>query len=652
MCGIAGILDPRGGMRSDELLDVATTMVDTLSHRGPDDGGAWADESAGVALASRRLAVVDLSHEGHQPMTSADGRWTITFNGEIYNHLGLRKRLEAEGARFRGHSDTEVLLTALLHWGLARTLSLLNGMYAIAAWDSDHRTLSLIRDRLGEKPLYYGMVDGALIFGSELKALRAVKAFSPTVDRRVLAEFFRLSRVPAPSSIYEGVNQLMPGSMLNVTHETCRRGQLHPSRYWSATTVACEGASNVVAAQPEALVDELEDLLGDAVALRLNADVPVGVFLSGGIDSSTVVALMRARTSGSVRSFTIGFDEAGYDESSHAREIARHLGTDHTEHRLTVDDAAEVISLLPKIYDEPFADASQIPTYLVSKLARRHVTVALSGDGGDELFGGYNRHVMSGTLRRVASRVPVPARRAAARLLAAPSPAAWDRLFRQISHLLPAKANIRIPGLKMQKLASVLPAATSLELYAALASTWRDPTSLVLGTEHGPSTQESWVAPPLPDVASEMMYLDLISYLPDDILVKLDRASMAVSLEARVPMLDHRVVEFAWRIPTSLKIQQGSGKWILRQLLARHVPPALFERAKAGFGLPIGAWMRGPLRPWAEGLLSPERLSREGYLRPGAVREVWTAHLAGRRDETDRLWAVLMFQAWLESHSG
>ncbi len=654
MCGFAGLLDPGGARGGDELAALARSMADTLGHRGPDDAGAWADPEAGIALGSRRLAVIDLSAEGHQPMVSRSGRFVVAYNSEIYNFGALRTRLESAGAQFRGRSDTEVLLEAIDSWGLRETLQELNGMFAFALWDRADRRLHLVRDRLGEKPLYYGWVGPALVFGSELKALRRFPAFGAAIDRRTLARYLGLSCVPAPYTIYEGIRQLLPGSMVTISKDAQGRrlGVAETETYWSAFEVAAAGASRPDTDRPFEVVDRLEELLGDAVAMRLQADVPVGAFLSGGIDSSTIVALMRARSRGTVRSFTIAFEDLAYDESAHAAAVARHLGTDHTEFRLTANDAREVIPKLPALYDDPFADASQIPTYLVSRLAREHVTVSLSGDGGDELFGGYNRHAWGGPIWRAASRLPVPVRRAMAGVLTSVSPSRWDAFFDRWGALLPPRARLRIPGLKMQKLAAVLPARSPEELYQILASTWLHPGRLVrgLGDLEDPSATDRAVPAELEDLASRMMYLDLVTYLPDDILVKLDRATMGVSLESRVPMLDHRVVEFAWQIPVGLKIRNRTGKWILREVLRRYVPDELVDRPKAGFGLPVGAWLRGSLRPWAEGLLAPDRIDAEGYLDARLVSDCWSQHLSGRRDLEAQLWAVLMFQAWLEAY--
>ncbi|MGH9291707.1 MAG: asparagine synthase (glutamine-hydrolyzing) [Acidimicrobiales bacterium] len=650
MCGFAGLFDLRQQHDAGALKATAAAMAATLVHRGPDDAGTWADPDAGVALGSRRLAVIDLSAEGHQPMTSESGRYVLAYNGEIYNFASLRHRLEGLGARYSGHSDTEVLLSAIEHWGIDKALSELNGMFAFALWDRREGALTLARDRLGEKPLYFGWAGSVLVFGSELKALLSFPGFRPELDRAALALYFALSRVPAPHTIYEGVFKLRPGTLLVVPAGAPGRGPEAARAYWSAAEVAAEGASHPLRAPVPELVDTLEETLGDAVELRLNADVPVGVFLSGGIDSSTVVALMCSRAGGAVRSFTIGSQDPAYDESRHAAAVARHLGTEHTELLLSAPDTREVIAKLAHIYDEPFADSSQIPTYLVSRLARGQVTVALSGDGGDELFGGYNRHTFGPPILRAMGRVPDPFRRALARILTAPSPSSWDAFFARFGALLPRRARMRIPGIKVQKLARVLAVNGTDALYRMVASTWQEGSLPMLGRE----PEDPFGLPPVPieldDEASRMMYLDLVSYLPDDILVKLDRATMAVSLESRVPMLDHRVVELAWRIPAEVKIKGTTGKWILRELLRRHVPSDLVERPKSGFGLPIGAWLRGPLRSWADELLARERLDAEGYLDSAAVHSCWQEHLGGTGDRTDKLWAVLMFEQWLETY--
>lgn len=654
MCGFAGLLDT-APHREGELDDLATSMATTLRHRGPDDGGTWSDASAGVALGSRRLAVIDLSASGHQPMVSSTGRYVIAYNGEIYNHKAIARRLRATGWQPRGHSDTEVLLAAVEAWGLRAALREANGMFAFALWDRDRRRLYLARDRLGEKPLYYAWLGSALVFGSELKALRAWPGFRAEVDRGALALYLRHNCVPAPHTIFEGVSKLPPAAVLSVgAAEMARRGA-EPAAYWSARAVAEGGVAVTATASPSPpeVVDEVEGLLKEAVGMRMDADVALGAFLSGGIDSSTVAALMQASSSRPIRTFTVGFAEAGYDESADAAAVARHLGTDHTPVRLGPSDAIDVIPSLPAIYDEPFADSSAIPTYLVSRLARERVTVTLSGDGGDELWGGYNRHTVSGPLWSLSRRVPLSARRSLARALRAIPPASWDTAFDRAGPWLPRRARLRNPGTKIHKLAAVLPASDPEDLYRTLVSHWKQPARVALGAVEAPSLLAAGMPAGVGgDLAAQMMYLDLVTYLPDDILVKLDRAAMAVSLETRVPMLDHRLVELAWRVPTSTKIVGGVGKWPLRQVLRRYVPAGLVERPKMGFGLPLGDWLREPLRPWAEELLGERRLRAEGYLEADIVRSAWADHLDGGVDLGHELWDVLSFQAWLEEWRG
>ncbi|MBL8482425.1 MAG: asparagine synthase (glutamine-hydrolyzing) [Rhodocyclaceae bacterium] len=645
MCGIAGILG--GDLRGDALLSACRAMTDAIASRGPDDQGHWLDATAGVALGHRRLSILDLSPAGHQPMRSASGRYVMVFNGEIYNHLEMRRELllAQSAPQWRGHSDTETLLAGIDAWGLEQTIRRSTGMFALALWDTQQKTLSLARDRLGEKPLYYGWQGEGrahcLMFASELKALRAHPAFGGRVSRDALALFMRHNYVPAPHSIYTGIYKLPPASIL-VLDRAGRGGA--PVAYWSAPHPATRGAPVVPA--PQQAVDELDVLLRDAVRQQMVADVPLGAFLSGGIDSSTVVALMQAQASRQVRTFSIGFDIAGYDEAVHARRVAEHLGTEHTELYVTAEQALKVIPRLPAVYDEPFADSSQIPTLLVAQLARAQVTVALSGDGGDELFGGYARYVLAARLWRRLEALPAALRKFAARLITAVPPQVWSGMGALVSSRL-----ARL-GDRLHKGAGVLASSDIDRLYLGLVSHWDEPAALVLG-----STEPATVLngkPPLLDGLDEverMMALDLVTYLPDDILVKVDRAAMAVSLETRIPLLDHRVVEFAWSLPLSLKLRDGAGKWILRQVLYRHVPPALIDRPKMGFGVPLDSWLRGPLRNWAEALLEPERLGREGWFDPAPIRRKWAEHLSGRRNWAYHLWDVLVFQAWLEAQA-
>lgn len=619
-------------------------MTSTLRHRGPDDGGVWADAARGVALGSRRLAVIDLSPSGHQPMVGMNGRLVLTYNGEIYNFVRIRRALEGEGCRFRGHSDTEVLLEATARWGLHETLRRSEGMFALALWDAASGCLHLARDRLGEKPLYYGWLGNTFVFGSELKVLAAHPDWKPEVDRQALLDFFRLGYTPAPRSIYAGIHKLLPGTTVSLD---VSNGHLRePESYWSLVDAAMPGRRTV--RKPEEAVDALEDILSDAVASRMVADVPVGAFLSGGVDSSLVVALMQRSSSRAVRTFTVGFDDPSYDESADAARVAHHLGTEHAELRLTAADALAVVPELPSIYDEPFADWSQIPTLLVSRFARQQVTVALSGDGGDELFGGYNRYSLGLALWARMTSVPLPARRALSRLIAALPTASLDPALRLVGRALPPRLQVRTPGNKLRKLGEALPVASLDELHSTLVALWRDPAELVLGSS-GVVFEATSLAPEmLVEPVERMMFSDTVRYLPDDILVKLDRASMAVSLEARVPLLDRRVVEYAWTLPPDQRLRAGVGKWILRQVLHRYVPAELVDRPKMGFGLPLGDWLRGPLRDWAASLLDPRRIADEGYLASEVVERIWKIHQSGRQDQEHLLWSVLAFEAWLE----
>lgn len=630
----------------------ARRMTDTLGHRGPDDGGVWVDDAAGIAIGHRRLSILDLSCAGHQPMRSADGRYIIAFNGEIYNHKDLRRRLEAErtSAGWIGESDTETLLAAFGAWGIRETLRAVVGMFAIALWDRRDRILTLARDRMGEKPLYYGWQKGTLLFASELKALRGHPAFCTEIDRGALTLYVRHGYVPAPHSIYRGIHKLSPGSYLHV--RVCR-GEVtsaEPIAYWSLLEAIDAGRDNPFDGSDTEAVDLLEQTLRTAVETQRLADVPVGVFLSGGIDSSTVVALMQKVCSAPARTFTIGFDEAGYNEATHAKAIARHLGTHHTELYVRAEQARDAIPRMPEIYCEPFADSSQVPTFLLSQLTRRHVTVALSGDAGDELFGGYSRYVLSHTIWGRAQRVPLGARRALSRVVASAPRGALDAAFAVVRPFLARRLRLSRPGEQAHKLAGLLTAANGEEFYRRLVSTWSDPVAVVLGGSEPRTllqTPEEW--PASDSFEHWMMAMDARTYLPDDILVKVDRAAMANSLETRVPFLDHRVVELAWRLPLRLKIRDGVGKWIVRQVLYRHLPAALVERPKMGFGVPIDSWLRGPLRDWAESLLDQKRLLQDGYFDPAPIRRTWGEHLTGRINRQHQLWPVLMFQAWLDS---
>jgi asparagine synthase (glutamine-hydrolysing) len=645
MCGLIGFCDTSRRTGHAELETVATRMADTLHHRGPDDGGVWADAKAGVALGHRRLSIVDLSPEGHQPMHSACGRYVITFNGEIYNYLDIRSELDTESqTAWRGHSDTEVILEAVWRWGLEKAIARFDGMFAFALWDREDRTLSLVRDRLGEKPLYYAWMGTTFLFASELKALRVHPAFKGKIDRDALALYLRHNCIPAPYSIYRGVYKLLPGTILTLAAAEHSAG---PTPYWSAREVAERGVAQPWAGSDEEAIAELDGLLRKTVRRRMVADVPLGAFLSGGVDSSTVVALMQAQSGRPIKTFSIGFQEGEYNEAVHAKAVASHLGTEHTEWYITPDEAMGVIPKLPTLYDEPFSDSSQIPTHLVSQLARRHVTVSLSGDGGDELFGGYNRYVWGRRVWDNLHRIPYGLRKTLAGTLTAISPRMWDQAFGLLAPLLPNTVRPRMPSDKVHKLAEILAAESPDVLYRRLVSHWKAPSSVVVGASEPPTVltdKTKWAR--LSDFTQRMMYLDTVTYLPDDILVKVDRASMGVSLEGRMPFLDHHVMAFAWRLPMTMKIRNGECKWLLRQVLYRHVPRKLIERPKMGFGMPLDVWLRGPLRDWSESLLSERRLKGDGFFHPEPIRRKWAEHLAGTQNWQCDLWDVLMFQAW------
>lgn len=594
-------------------------------------------------LSHRRLAIVDLSEAGHQPMLSASGRYVISFNGEIYNHLALRADLDVNG--WRGHSDTETLLAAFEKYGIQSTLRKVRGMYALALWDRVLHELVLARDPFGEKPMYYGWQGGAFLFGSELKALRRHPAFQAEIDRSALCQLLRYNCVPAPDTIFQGIKKLPPGTILSVSKE---RREPRIAGYYAGIDAISRGLANPFTGGPDQAVDDLDKLLRQAVNQQMMADVPLGAFLSGGVDSSVVVALMQAQSCQPVRTFSIGFEIEGYNEAEHAKAVALHLKTDHTELYVTAADALAIVPRLPEIYCEPFADSSQIPTYLVSALAKKQVTVSLSGDAGDELFAGYNRYLASARLSRKLSAVPLAVRRATAHAIQMISPMGWDRVFNYGKMILPHGMCMSNPGDKMHKGAGVLSAGSIRELYSGLVSHWEDPSSLVLGGFEAARPQDLAIKGQLKLNDIEwMMAMDMQTYLPDDILAKVDRAAMAVSLETRVPFLDPRVVEFAWRLPMEYKLRDGQTKWVLRQVLDRYVPRGLIERPKMGFAVPIDAWLRGPLRDWAEALLDESLLQRQGYFLSAPIRKKWNEHLTGRRNWQHHLWDVLMFQAWL-----
>lgn len=630
MCGIAGFLHSRT-VSADEAQALAQRMGEALVHRGPDGGHAWVDAEAGIGFAHRRLAIVDVSEAGVQPMVSHCGRYVLNYNGEVYNAAALRPELETRGVRFRGHSDTEVILESFVHHGVETTLERIIGMFAFALWDRHTRTMTLVRDRLGVKPLYWSLTSKGLLFGSELKALRCAEFCPSTLDTTAVAAFLHHNFIPAPRTIYAGIHKLRPGHMLRMTAAS---EAPEISAYWRLED-AIATVPRFTGSEREA-VDELEALLADAVRQRMVSDVPLGAFLSGGIDSSCVLALMQKQSSSPVRSFSIGFAKRAYNEAPHAKAVAAHLGARHTELTVTEAEAQAVIPRLAFNYDEPFADSSQIPTLLVSQLTRQHVTVALSGDGGDEVFAGYNRYVHAQRLWRCMA-LPSGVRRGAGAMMQGIPPEAWDVLGRGIG--------IPLLGDKVHKLADIVAAPRS-ELYPRLTAHWHHPAKLIQGTVGG---WDEHAVPPGLGLVESMQYRDTLCYLPDDILTKVDRASMAVGLEARVPLLDHRVVGWAWGLPAEMKLRAGCGKWVLRKVLERHVPRTLTERPKMGFGVPVGTWLRGPLRPWTEELLSAAALQRHGLLHASPIRQAWDEHLSGRRNWGLKLWGILMLQAWLEA---
>ncbi len=636
MCGIAGIF--RAGGAAQNALVQVRAMSEALRHRGPDAQEFWSDLDAGIALGHRRLSIIDLSPAGAQPMTSADGRYVIVYNGEFYNVDEMSAHLPDTGA-LRGHSDTEVFLELVAATSIEKALSLANGIFAFALWDRKTRKLHLARDRIGVKPLYYAPVGETILFGSELKALTAHPDFPRRIDRNALAAYLRFNYIPAPHTVWQSARKLEPGCYLTID----AGGISDPVRYWDFRQIARRGYRNPVSANGEELTDQLHDLLADAVRRQMVSDVPLGAFLSGGIDSSTVTALMQANSTKPIKTFTIGFTEKHYDETGDARAVARHLKTDHTELRVSPDDALAVVPKLATIYDEPFSDSSQIPTYLVSHLARQSVTVALSGDGGDEFFAGYRRHWVGDQFSRRMGRVPLPLRRGMAAAIRLPEPQSWDKLFK----LIPSKVRPRLPGASMEKLASVLALNGGSDIYRQLISSINEPCLFIRGAVEplGLAWDESFTAD-IRATLDRMQTLDALTYLPDDILAKVDRASMAVSLEARVPLLDHRIAEFAVRLPREMRLRGGRGKWLLRNVLARHVPRSLFERPKTGFGIPVGEWLRGPLRDWAEDLLNDTALAADDLLNQQPVRDLWQQHQSCNYDHTSALWSILMLQAW------
>jgi asparagine synthase (glutamine-hydrolysing) len=648
MCGIAGVLDARAGTSAERLAGLASEMTGTLVHRGPDDDGMWVDAEGGVALGHRRLAVIDPGPGGAQPMSSIDGRWVITYNGEIYNHRSLRRRLQQHRIELRSDSDTEVLLEAVALWGIERALDACEGMFAVALWDRRSRALHLVRDRFGEKPLYFARASGFFVFASELKAFRALPDFTPEIDRAAVAEHLRSSCIAAPRTIWRNAWKMMPGHVLTCQGRTLDLETPEQYPYWSMAETVSAARRRPLALPVDEMTDRLDHVLSESVASRMVADVPVGAFLSGGIDSSTIVALMQRHAPGAVKTFTVGFGDAAFDESADAQRVAQYLGTDHTSVQVGDGDAQRAIEMLPDIWDEPFSDVSQIPTYLVSCVARQGVTVSLSGDGGDELFAGYNRHAWLERLRRSTAVLPPKLRRAVGAAIGGIPPGVVERAA-GATKILPQNLQLRNPSTKVVKAGRVLAAPTAKEAYRSLTTHWVDAASIVLGLSEN-DDQGAFESMPFgqSSITEEMLWLDLIGYLPNDILVKLDRAAMAVSLETRVPFLDRQVLELAWRLPLQIKLRDGKTKWPLRQVLQRHVPADLVDRPKMGFGFPIGRLLRGPLREWADHLMADGRLRAQGLLDPAPIRRAWAAHCTGRQELGYELWDVLVLQAWID----
>jgi len=651
MCGLNGFFDKQAN--SSDTAIAIKEMNAALYYRGPDAEGSWQDDDIGLVLGHRRLAIQDLSSAGAQPMHSVCGRYVLVFNGEIYNHLELRQQLVEQGVHidWQGHSDTETILACFVNWGIYETLKAMVGMFAIALWDRLDKVVTLARDRVGEKPLYWGWQNDNLYFSSELKGLKAHPKFTADINRDAISLLLRHNCIPAPYSIYQGIKKLRPGQWLQLPLADLEKAKVaQPQAYWHLNDVVESGLANPFTGSPKQAVDVLESTLMQSIDSQMLSDVPLGAFLSGGIDSSAVVALMQAQSSRPVQTFTIGFDDAGYNEAKHAKSVAQHLGTEHTELYVRPEDAQAVIPKLSSIYCEPFADSSQIPTFLVSQLARQKVTVALSGDGGDELFGGYNRYLMAQQVLSNNRKLPKSIRKAIAHGLLSLSPNRWNALFNTFAPIIPNKLQLRTPGDKAHKLAGVLSIDNEHDCYHKLTSHWQDPTSIVIGAKE-PQTlitdKQAW--PQTDSFQHAMMAMDAQTYMTDDILVKVDRAAMANSLETRVPMLDHRIIELAWQMPLDYKIRKGEGKWLLKQVLFRHVPKSLIERPKMGFGIPLHDWLRGPLRDWAEALLDENLLKQQGYFHAAPIRKMWKEHLSGKYNHQHQLWNILMFQAWLET---
>ena len=639
MCGIAGYVG-----KTSYPYNCLDEMAKAINHRGPDDRGTWCDEDEGIGLAHARLSILDLSSAGHQPMHSVSKNFVLVFNGEIYNHKVLRSELELIAQRnWLGHSDTETLLAAIDYWGLEKTLKKAKGMFAIALWDKRNKNLSLARDRIGEKPLYYGWVNDQFVFASELKSIKKFPKFKNLIDRNSLALFLRFNSIPAPHSIYQDIYKLEPGQIVQLNAESKKVKKFN---FWSTEEVYNKGNLSQVSGTPKEIVDQLEVVLSKAVSSQMQSDVPLGAFLSGGIDSSTIVALMQSQSDSQVNTFTIGFNAKEYDEAKHARMVANHIGTNHFEMYVSERDALDIIPNLPNIYDEPFADSSQIPTYLVSKFAKQEVTVALSGDAGDELFGGYNRYVFAEKMFSKIMRGPISIRQLISSAIFTMTEEKWNTLLNNF--LSERFSDI---GHKLHKVANVLPAKSIRDMHFKLVSQIHNPSDWLLNAnEYKTSLNDDTKRFVELNPIEQMMAYDLVTYLPTDILTKVDRAAMAVSLETRVPFLDPDVIKFSASLPMEFKIRNGVTKWALREVLYKHVPKDLIERPKMGFGVPLAEWLRGPLQDWAESLLDEKRLHQDGFFDVKFVRNKWLEHLSGKRNWHHQLWNVLMFQAWLEKN--
>lgn len=646
MCGIVGFIDRTNRQKNAELEKIITGMSDTLHHRGPDDQGSWVDQNYGIALGHRRLSIIDISEAGHQPMVSSCGRYVVILNGEIYNFQALRKGLELEGVKFSGNSDTEVMLAQISRYGIRAALEQFNGMFAFALWDRQDKILYLCRDRLGEKPLYYGFSNNNFIFSSELKALKKFPGFRGEIDRQSLTLYLRYNCIPAPYSVYKDIRKLLPGEILSFRIE--ERG-FSTETFWSVSGLANNFDKEKWPKNPEETTQIAELLLKDAVKIRMQSDVPLGVFLSGGIDSSLVTALMQAQSRAAVNTFTIGFGDERYNEEKDALLIAEYLGTSHTSFYATAKDALTIIPGLPQVYDEPFADSSQIPTILVSKMARKFVTVCLSGDGGDEVFGGYNRYIWLEKIWGKIHQFPPGIRRLSAQLFSFCSPDCFENIFEKLKFMFPSKLKLRNPGIKFQKFLDILSAPDIESAYLNLTSHWKRPEEIVLGHRDSVSKLET-VFPPdsLTDFKRRMLFFDMINYLPNDILTKVDRASMSVGLESRAVYLDHRLVEFAWKLPMGMLIDKTGSKSILRTILKKYVPELYWDRPKMGFAVPIDRWLRGPLKSWADDLLSAGYLQKKGYFDYRLITKKWQEHKDGTGNWQHELWDILMFNAWLE----